>query len=52
MKNKMILLLLVVLGLFFTYKALISNGKLDIHIGYLFVALVAFVESYIVFKKK
>lgn len=52
MRNKVIFVLLVLVGLFFTYKGFISNGALVISVGYLFVALVAFIEGFIVLKRK
>ncbi|MRX72672.1 hypothetical protein GJU40_10985 [Bacillus lacus] len=52
MRNKTIFFLLVLIGLFFTYLAVMEKGGIDMNIGYGFVALVAYVESYIALKKK
>lgn len=52
MRNKIIFFLLLLIGLFFTYKAIVEDGGVDINIGYGFVALIAYVTSYGVLKKK
>jgi len=44
--------LLILIGLFFTYKAIVETVGIDLAIGHSYVALVAFVYSYLVLKKK
>jgi multidrug transporter EmrE-like cation transporter len=51
MRNKIICLLLITIGLTFTYMALKSD-YLDIRLGYSVVAIVGFVEAYVVYKRK
>jgi hypothetical protein len=47
MKNIIIIVLLILIGVFFVYKAIIETDGIDIILGYPFVVLIA----YIIIKK-
>ncbi len=49
MKNCMIFILLIGIGVFFYYRGLTGPGS--IHWGFLFIAFVALVESVLVYRK-
>ncbi|MBM7661110.1 hypothetical protein JOC85_001882 [Bacillus mesophilus] len=51
MRNKIICSLLVMIGIIFSYLALQSN-LMDTKLGYSFVAIIGFMEAYIVTKRK
>jgi drug/metabolite transporter (DMT)-like permease len=52
MRNKIIFVLLILIGIYFVVRFFTVEGGLGLTIGNLFVATIAFFGAYIVMKKK